>query len=1321
MKTKLLFSLLFFCSFFLKAQIENTQTWEVFYPGVKLTYHINACANNEAEPTTDEYFWCDGPDRVTTESFGLTHGNVISSHEFAYNNEDYVVFATQKGISIYNKTQKKWRNISFLIFGQDNVSAFFYGAIDDGNGNIIFHGASKGTQKYSLTDNTITQINNQNYAFEQFKKNENTGNFKNSIWAVSLGGSNLMKYHNGIYKVYNNQVLGIGSSRIIKGIDISADNKIYLAVENEGVVVFDPATETATKITEADGLPSNLLLDLDFDVDGNLWITYRIASKGGVSKWDIANNTFENFEHTVGNETLQFGRVEAIGNQIWLSLKYAIAENLYGVYTLTFDNNNAPIWKHHNEAFFQEQGFVEHFYGYGSGFGDRYGINDLASYGEKLYITMAGNGTVVYQNNNWQHFSAQKNNIPSGNERKIGYIKQDKTGGIVFNTYTNNTSTKDIVVVSKLKNNVIENYPLGRGVTNVVGFEEKGQIDEKGNIYGRYITGYNVSNTNTFSVLNYPVFSNLLEDYSFNSEDEFAVEGFNKWYYDKNGKRLTNLDTNVSYNANNSNFDFGTGNLDFLTESPDERVWAISPSEGIIWYDPITDTKGVLTLTDLTNSTHSEISHIQQLLFGTGTNELWLIGRNGVVYLKNGVETHKFLKADYPTLNIIKDAKLDANNNLYVLNSFGFLKISDVQNATPTTKEFDSNALIQGGIAEGPLFTNFNKITIDNEGNKWFASLNSALPKLLKFKEVNDAAGIVNAATASNLRGKVSGKIFVDVNDNGTFEEATDQVIVNQSLNIKNASSSFIVYTDTQGNYSFPIHIANQTYEIAITSTDGFSYASDRVYKVDVVNLDSDYSNNNIPLKNEEIKSLYVKGSAKEGAWGFIRDGFENKFVSAIGNLSNAKTFNDVKVRYKFINLNSSATNYNNNAIESITIHRLKNNQNTHIIDKINIDPSRSQNWKVNLGSNNYTLSTDNNPTFTETDIDKTKTLEIEIGTIDPFEAIVLEIKTTVFDPTAIRDIIQYGPTDVSSSNWEAATSGRNNNDTDNWIDTTPESEDSKSGRDEDFSPYEEPEDIYEDEDDIYRDPKEIYSDGPYYTPVFSSYDPNDKLVTPGVPDKLNEVDIDKKWLTYTVRFQNNGNFSAKDVYVLDTIHNDFDRNSFKILDSSHDIKVSEVGSEAKSIKKFFFENIFLPDSLSNPEGSQGYLKYKIKAKETIPENTIVDNIAYIYFDQNPAIITNTIQNKFRTPAVASVKEFAIREEFSLFPNPAKATVSVKMLKNKPINGVQVYNMLGKRVLLKNGNNQSKMTINTSKLSSGIYLIKIKSENKITSKKLIIK
>lgn len=1310
MKTKLLFIVtLLFCSFLAKAQISADQTWELFYPGVKLTYHINACVNNEPEPNTNEYFWCDGPDRVVVQSFGLTHGNVLASNEFTFNNEKYVVITTTKGISIYNFTQKKWRNIPFLAFNDDTLVDNFRSAINDGNGNIIFNGAGKGIHKYSLTDNTITQITNQNYGFEQFKRNTNDGSFKNSIWAVI--DRRLFKYHNGTMHIYDNQALGILATKKIKGFSIGTDDKIYLAVENQGLIVFNPADNSTQIITDAEGLPNIHLQDTSFDNDGNLWMAYGSYNSGGIIKWNIANNTFQNFDNPTNN-SLGFDRIEVVNNQIWLSAK-STGTDEEGLYKVIFNANNEPTWQHFNEAFFQEKGLVENFAYYNN----KVGFYDLASYGNDLYLSTTGNGTIIYntQTNKWTHLSALKNNIPSGIFRTLEAVKQDKSGGIVFRAKMKHNKLRDANVISRLKNDVISNFPLGKG--NNFSVNSEMGVDNDGNIYTKVQP---LSGGDKFRRINYPQQQELLGNYVINSRTRFSVEGFNKWFYDSYGskERLTNIDTQVTYAKDNSNFNLGTIYVQEITEGQDDRVWVLTVGNGIKWYDPVSDIMGELTLPKLTNSTHSEAGNVRKILFGTNQDELWLICQNGVVYVKNNVETHTFLKADYQTLNFIRNAKIDANNNLYALSSSGILKISNI-NTTPVTKEFYYVPMASGA---GPDFANFIDFTIDNEGNKWFISNNSSYPKLLKFKESNDAGGITNGATTSNLRGRISGKVYVDINNNQLYDENIDGIVSNQALNVKNENSNFVVYSDAYGNYNFPIYNANRTYEIAVTSTDGFSYTSKRNFKVPVTNLDGDYSNNDIKLLREDTKSLYVKGSAKSGAWGFIRPGFENRFVSGIGNLSTSKTFSNVKVRYEFENTNENATNYNINNITDLKIFKLKRNINDHIINKLRIDPGKSQHWSLaNLTEANYTKTEIASPVYTEVNNGKNKTLEIEIGEITPYETIVLEIYTDVFDPTGIDNVIQFGPTAISADNWEFVARNSAKNEakrSGNWKDITPTSEDRGVGRNDDFSPYISPEDVYQDEDEIYRDREDVYSDAPYFTPIFSSYDPNDKLVTPGVPNKLNEVDIDKKWLTYTVRFQNNGNFSAKDVYVLDALDAKFDKHSFRFLESSHPVQISEVGTETQSIKKFLFKDIYLPDSLSSPEKSQGYLKYSIKAKENIAENTVVENTASIYFDQNPPIITNTIQNKFRTSAAASIKEFEKNGVF-LYPNPAKSLVTISLKDNEEIKEITMYNLMGQRVLYSK-KQQVLATIPVHQLPSGVYLVTIKGSLKKYSKKLIV-
>jgi hypothetical protein len=55
-----------------------------------------------------------------------------------------------------------------------------------------------------------------------------------------------------------------------------------------------------------------------------------------------------------------------------------------------------------------------------------------------------------------------------------------------------------------------------------------------------------------------------------------------------------------------------------------------------------------------------------------------------------------------------------------------------------------------------------------------------------------------------------------------------------------------------------------------------------------------------------------------------------------------------------------------------------------------------------------------------------------------------------------------------------------------------------------------------------------------------------------------------------------------------------------------------------------------LPDSTTDYEGSMGYFQYRLKALYlTCLNGTQIENTAYIYFDYNAPIVTNTTQNNF--------------------------------------------------------------------------------------------
>jgi hypothetical protein len=70
--------------------------------------------------------------------------------------------------------------------------------------------------------------------------------------------------------------------------------------------------------------------------------------------------------------------------------------------------------------------------------------------------------------------------------------------------------------------------------------------------------------------------------------------------------------------------------------------------------------------------------------------------------------------------------------------------------------------------------------------------------------------------------------------------------------------------------------------------------------------------------------------------------------------------------------------------------------------------------------------------------------------------------------------------------------------------------------------------------------------------------------------------------------------------------------------------------------------------------------------------------------------------------------------DFDLHPNPSNNTINIKSA--AAVSAVSIYNVFGKEVLkAKNTNNK----INISNLSSGVYIVKVYSENKTGIKKLI--
>ena len=136
---------------------------------------------------------------------------------------------------------------------------------------------------------------------------------------------------------------------------------------------------------------------------------------------------------------------------------------------------------------------------------------------------------------------------------------------------------------------------------------------------------------------------------------------------------------------------------------------------------------------------------------------------------------------------------------------------------------------------------------------------------------------------------------------------------------------------------------------------------------------------------------------------------------------------------------------------------------------------------------------------------------------------------------------------------------------------------------------------------------------------VVNSHDPNSKEVSP--PGNVNLKTTD--WFTYTIRFQNTGYASARNVTIRDTLAANVDASSFQLLDYSSLPTVRITGRYVT----FSFSQINLPDTFTDPVASKGFVQYRVKLLPPLNNGTGISNSASIYFDFNQPIVTNTVTN----------------------------------------------------------------------------------------------
>ena len=111
----------------------------------------------------------------------------------------------------------------------------------------------------------------------------------------------------------------------------------------------------------------------------------------------------------------------------------------------------------------------------------------------------------------------------------------------------------------------------------------------------------------------------------------------------------------------------------------------------------------------------------------------------------------------------------------------------------------------------------------------------------------------------------------------------------------------------------------------------------------------------------------------------------------------------------------------------------------------------------------------------------------------------------------------------------------------------------------------------------------------------------------------------------------------------------------------------------------------------------------------------------YPYFASGNIIISDMQRGLFvvRKSGTLNTLDFEIESnDFSLSPNPTTSFATVKSLRDKKINAIEIHSLLGQKVFTKDDINKKSYALPVKGYSKGIYLIKI---NNASTKRLIIK
>ncbi len=126
---------------------------------------------------------------------------------------------------------------------------------------------------------------------------------------------------------------------------------------------------------------------------------------------------------------------------------------------------------------------------------------------------------------------------------------------------------------------------------------------------------------------------------------------------------------------------------------------------------------------------------------------------------------------------------------------------------------------------------------------------------------------------------------------------------------------------------------------------------------------------------------------------------------------------------------------------------------------------------------------------------------------------------------------------------------------------------------------------------------------------------------------------------------------------------------------------------------------------------------FTINTRTGLAGGTTIFNHAGIFFDDNPVVMTDTVENIIGVPVTTNVAALNNTLNLSIYPNPATDELTIKMDKDAYSSFV-ITNTMG-QVLMQQLLTITQTTINVKTLATGLYYITLKGDSGTKTQKFV--